>query len=642
MEDQNEIKEATLTGYPKMISYECTKSIINQMRNDICKIKIGEEQTTGFFCKIPFPTMENQLPVFITNNHAINEKCLNTKDAKISIDIKSKNDLIKIKLDNRLKYTSEKYDVTIIELKENDNIKNYLELDDNIIKDILKNENENKEYIDNTIYIIQYPEGELSVSYGVLHNLCLDKKFEFNHKCSTRGGSSGSPILNIKNNKIIGIHKGSTNNYNKNINKGTFLNFPIKEFIERELNSNKNNKEKKLNIFYKIPPLIGLQNIGATSYMNATLQCFSQIEELVLYIKENPKIDNIIMKYKNNKELCLTESFKLIIDNLWPNYYKKELTLIKNINNYYFSPKDFKNKISSMNLLFKGVYIDIIKDLINFIIETLNYELNERKNKWENYFNIEQRHEQLVFQNFITNFDKSYKSIMSDIFYGITHCLTKCLNCSTITHYFECYHFLIFGLEEVRKYKLQEILNTNPSINLNIMNFNRRKKMNQKFQNDSDKITLLQNNKVDIYDYFDYYQKIENMIGDNEMYCNFCKKSSPATLESKLVTGPEVLIVILNRGRDNEYNIQLHFNLQLDLSNYIENKTSGCLYDLFGVIIQNEKSEEKRNYIAFCKSPIDNDWYQYNDDLVFPIINFDKEIINYNMPHVLFYKKKMI
>ena len=174
------------------------------------------------------------------------------------------------------------------------------------------------------------------------------------------------------------------------------------------------------------------------------------------------------------------------------------------------------------------------------------------------------------------------------------------------------------------------------------MNFNRRKKMNQKFQNDSDKITLLQNNKVDIYDCFDDYQKIVNMIGDNKMFCNFCKKTSPATFETKLVNGPEVLIVILNRGRDNKYNIQLHFNLQLDLSNYIENKTSGCLYDLFGVIIPNEKSEEKWNYIAFCKSPIDNDWYQYNDDLVFPIINFDKEIINYNMPHVLFYKKKMI
>ena len=47
--------------------------------------------------------------------------------------------------------------------------------------------------------------------------------------------SSGSPILNIKNNKIIGIHKAG--NSNNAYNKGLFLNEPIKEFIE--LNSNK-------------------------------------------------------------------------------------------------------------------------------------------------------------------------------------------------------------------------------------------------------------------------------------------------------------------------------------------------------------------------------------------------------------------
>ena len=78
-------------------------------------------------------------------------------------------------------------------MNEKDNINNYLELDDEL----------SEEYIDKTIYIIQYPEGELSVSYGILNNICIDKKYNFNHKCSTKGGSSGSPILNIKNNNWI-------------------------------------------------------------------------------------------------------------------------------------------------------------------------------------------------------------------------------------------------------------------------------------------------------------------------------------------------------------------------------------------------------------------------------------------------------
>ena len=292
MEDNIENKESILTGYPSVIPYECSKSIIKQMEKNICKFKINEEQSTGFFCKIPFPTKEKLLPVFITNNHSINKDLLFSKDAMISLDIKENKDIIKINLDDRLKYTSEEYDTTIIEIKEKDNIKNFLELDDNIINDIIENNNENKEYIDKTVYIIQYPEGELSVSYGVLQSILEDKKYEFTHKCSTKGGSSGSPILNLKNNKIIGIHKSGIKKY-LNLNKGSFLNFPIKEFIKIEFN------------FKKKPPLIGLENIGAICYMNATLQCLSQIEPLVNFFKYDKQVNISIAKYKQKNEISL-------------------------------------------------------------------------------------------------------------------------------------------------------------------------------------------------------------------------------------------------------------------------------------------------------------------------------------------------
>ena len=54
-----ENKENVLTGYPSIISYECSKKIVKQMERNICKIKIGKEQGTGFFCKIPFPDLKN-------------------------------------------------------------------------------------------------------------------------------------------------------------------------------------------------------------------------------------------------------------------------------------------------------------------------------------------------------------------------------------------------------------------------------------------------------------------------------------------------------------------------------------------------------------------------------------------------------
>ena len=225
-------KESILNNYPNIISCECSKKIISQMERNICKLNIGKTQGTGFFCKIPFPTKEKMLPVFITNNHLINEALLNQANLKIKLDIKEEENLKELVLNNRLKYTDEDYDITIIEIKQEDN---YLELDDIIINDLLNNKNNNKEYINETIYIIQYPENKLSVSFGILDSIYEDQKYIFNHKCSTRGGSSGSPILNI-NNKVIGIHKEG--NTNKQYNKGTFLNYPIKEFIQLNTQNN--------------------------------------------------------------------------------------------------------------------------------------------------------------------------------------------------------------------------------------------------------------------------------------------------------------------------------------------------------------------------------------------------------------------
>ena len=223
-------KESILRGCPNILSYECTKKIIEQMEKCICKINIGNEQGTGFFCKIPFPDKNHLIPVFMTNNHLINENA--KAEENIKIKIKEEKITRKINLNKRLFYTNKDYDITIIELKENE-ISNYLELDEDILNEIINNDDLNEDYIDKTIYIIQYPEGELSVSYGILDKIYEDKKYNFNHKCSTRAGSSGSPIL-YKNNKLIGIHKEGHNNI---FNKGLFLNYPIKEFIN--LYSNK-------------------------------------------------------------------------------------------------------------------------------------------------------------------------------------------------------------------------------------------------------------------------------------------------------------------------------------------------------------------------------------------------------------------
>ena len=157
---------------------------------------------------------------------------INTKGSKIIIDIKEEDSLKEISLDNRITFTNREYDITIIEIKETDNINNYLELDELIVDDILNNNNKNMAYVDNEVYIIEYPEGKLSISSGQVTDIFEDKKYKFFHQCRTKAGSAGSPILNISNNKVIGVHHSALHNPKNNRRKATFLNYPIKEFIK--------------------------------------------------------------------------------------------------------------------------------------------------------------------------------------------------------------------------------------------------------------------------------------------------------------------------------------------------------------------------------------------------------------------------
>lgn len=53
---------------------------------------------------------------------------------------------------------------------------------------------------------------------------------DINHLCSTDRGSSGSPILNLSNYKVFGVHKEAHKFYNV----GTFLRYPIREYLENK------------------------------------------------------------------------------------------------------------------------------------------------------------------------------------------------------------------------------------------------------------------------------------------------------------------------------------------------------------------------------------------------------------------------
>ena len=406
---------------------------------------------------------------------------------------------------------------------------------------------------------------------------------------------------------------------------------------DEEYNLNPPTKYNSVKECFIYPPLIGLDNIGATCYMNATLQCLCNMEKFVDYFKFNSHLINIVKNDTDKSKLC--SSFKLLIENLWPdpdkknkkksktsigfnrsfpyqvsNKYESETFYGGNKNNKSYPPEEFKKKISKMNPLFEGVAANDAKDLVQFLIMTLHKELNKAgESNVNNAINLDQRNKQLMFQVFAQDFMNSNKSVISDLFYGVNYNITQCGFCNTQTFNYQTYFFLIFPLEEVRIFKSQNNINYN--------------------------YNCFANNEVNIYDCFFYDQKINYMTGSNIMYCNFCRQTCNTSMRTILSTGPEILIIILNRGQGIQFNVKINFLEEINLENFIEMKQTGCIYKLIGVITHIGESGMGGHFIAYSKNPISNEWNKYNDSIVSPVSNFKKDVIDFAMPYLLFYQK---
>ena len=350
--------------------------------------------------------------------------------------------------------------------------------------------------------------------------------------------------------------------------------------------------------------------------MNATLQCFCHIQKFVEYFKYKQDI-KFAVKNKN----LLSYSFKILIEELWPDDYNS--SKIKKS----YSPEEFKQKISKMNPLFKGIAANDAKDLVNFIIMTLHSELNALKDSEDINNNggeiglIDQSNKNLVFQYYFNDFKSKNKSIISDLFYATNCSISECSNCHVKIYNYQTYFFIIFPLEEVRKYKNQfNQFNQFPNFNFNNINN--------------------YNNEVSIYDCFDYDRKINSMSGENSMYCNYCKSTCDFYMNTNLVTGPNVLIILLNRGKGKEFDVKINFFESIFINNYIEFSEYEEFYELIGVITHIGESSMSGHFIAYCKDPIINKWNKYNDSIVTEVNNFQNEVINFAMPYLLFYRKK--
>ena len=456
------------------------------------------------------------------------------------------------------------------------------------------------------------------------NNFCCQNFFNINDNNQLNSRNKKNNIFlnnnNIDNNKNIGnnmninqinnldmknpqyLNNEMNNNFVNNMNNNLVYNF------NNNIQNNNNNLNQNNVTTISFPHKIGLQNIGQTCYMNASLQCLTNIDKLT-----NALLNLYQMNYINNQNQPLTFE------------YTNLLYEFKTTNLSYLNPQKFKLVVEQLNPQFQGSQASDSKDFLFFIIERLHQELKPPEVPESNFasFNIEQQeleaqNEILTLQKFLNEFNMN-ASIISDIFYGITRSIMECEGCKKIKYSFQIFNILNFILKKAKDDK--------------------RKILGRFFPD---------NYVLNLIDAFDSENKEEELIGENMIYCNTCKTLKRGKIKQDIFKSPEVMIIVLNRGKNNQdFKEKFCFEEELNFNNYsfsnINNPNKR--YFLCGIISHLGESSSNGHFICYFRKSLKQKFICYNDASTSQASVSDamKEVIsdieNENkIPYILFYQ----
>ena len=361
---------------------------------------------------------------------------------------------------------------------------------------------------------------------------------------------------------------------------------------------------------YVLPPeylfhITGLYNIGSTCYMNATLQCLLHVSPLISYfIRVYPKDKDKLEKLNESifSKGKISEAFFEIIKSISEAGKNKKNTQNNPYQNYNksndaVSPEIFQKTVGKYNPQFQNLEANDSKDLILYLLQVMHQELNyyTKNNAFTGYPNQFDRNN--TFLAFINSYDATNFSIISDLFYGTSENTTKCLSCEKFIYNFQKFEFLSFG---VLKYE---------------------------------------NKEFNLYNGFDDYIKIDRLAGDNQYYCNFCKKLCDADIYTKIFKPPKNLLINIDYGKNKKYMPKfIKYDDEIDITKYLNDYSGKPIrYKILGICSHFGDSGSYGHYIAFCRNKQNSKWYKFNDAMVSECGT--EEIKRSGNPYLLLYEK---
>ena len=324
-----------------------------------------------------------------------------------------------------------------------------------------------------------------------------------------------------------------------------------------------------------------LAKLGETEYFNAILYLIGNIKVLCEYFYIPNKDNNFV---KNMDKAPLSFIIHRLFLHLYP--------LSENENTKPYKPDSFKRYLSEINIVYKSQKKRNPNDLFSFILDTLHRELKKpQKGEFQNPNNVSNKND--VIQTGVNNFKNCELSKITEYFNWFELKDTRCTQCNQTMYSFHTYHMLEL-----------DILNTS--------NYIKNKNNN-----------LYSNNSITIYDCLSYYQLRKSNL---KAYCKSCNKNTILDCGMHIYSNPNIFVFSLNRGLindnldDNLTNISFQINELIDLNNFVDNNQISRQYELIGIV---SISCQLKNYVAFCKSPVNNNWYYYDSKNIYAInINY--------------------
>lgn len=440
----------------------------------------------------------------------------------------------------------------------------------------------------------------------------------------------------------------------------TYCNTSLDKYLNTEDNTKQelNYKAEREKLYVK--GLSGLDNMGNTCYINSILQCLSAISVFRAYMVTD---DTFGIIFNNIFELLHNEKTKNSVNNKQVTVTKKEVlglcmeTLTYNLqelfitmweeNHKYITPKKLKEVIGDYCDTFKGYSQNDSQELLNLILDKLHEEMKVRvllnsdiiseevkcylkvkKECAENINNKELAPEQRQkYSDYLHEYYKQHinhaiigdayvywkkyiensYSIITELFTGLFLSKVVCTECKFITVSFEPFTIFQLQIEDTGENTIDELLTS--------------------------------------------FCKEELLTGDNKYYCYECKKQTDAYKLMNIWSIPNILIIQLKRFKHevsgtSKIESKVIFPLNgLDMKNYLCNDIhpiDKTTYDLTAVNVHLGERVDFGHYKSFTKNSLNNEWYEFNDEVIFhiPREEVENELIT-NEAYILFYTRNI-